>query len=139
MACTPNLHIYPPPRLPPLPPAATSYLNRTEATNVEKVITRFLQCGVNPSQIGVITPYEGQRAHIMSVLLRQGVLRQDLYKVRLRWGGFGGGQGGGTDGALLGTGDPAQWLAAAGCGHPVGACSTAMCWCVTVYAGDRGV
>lgn len=33
------------------------------------------------SQIGVITPYEGQRAHVVSVLMRQGTLRQDLYKV----------------------------------------------------------
>ncbi|GAX77331.1 hypothetical protein CEUSTIGMA_g4777.t1 [Chlamydomonas eustigma] len=60
--------------------SATSFLNRTEATNVEKIITRFLQCGLTPSQIGVITPYEGQRAHVVSVLLRQGTLRQDLYK-----------------------------------------------------------
>ena len=57
---------------------------------MEKVLTRFLQCGVNPSQIGVITPYEGQRAHIVSVLLRQGMLRQDLYKV---WGGTSGSWG----------------------------------------------
>lgn len=35
---------------------------------------------MKPSQIGVITPYEGQRAHVVSVLLRQGSLRQDLYK-----------------------------------------------------------
>ena len=65
----------------PLSPAATSFLNRTEATNVEKLVTRFLQCGVTPAQIGVVTPYEGQRAHVVSVLLRQGTLRQDLYKV----------------------------------------------------------
>lgn len=58
----------------------TSYLNRTEATNVEKALTRFLQCGINPSQLGVITPYEGQRAHVVNVLLRNGPLRQDLYK-----------------------------------------------------------
>ncbi len=73
-------NLRPPAPLPPL--AATSFLNRTEATNVEKIITRFLQCGVTPSQIGVVTPYEGQRAHVVSVLIRQGTLRQDLYKVR---------------------------------------------------------
>jgi regulator of nonsense transcripts 1 len=28
----------------------------------------------------VITPYEGQRAHITNTLLRQGPLRQDLYR-----------------------------------------------------------
>ncbi len=59
--------------------AGTSFLNRTEASNVEKIVTRFLQNGVNPGQIGVITPYEGQRAHVISVMARQGTLRQDLY------------------------------------------------------------
>lgn len=59
--------------------SGTSFLNRTEASNVEKVVTRLLQNGVSPSQIGIITPYEGQRAHIVSVMTRQGALRQDLY------------------------------------------------------------
>jgi regulator of nonsense transcripts 1 len=60
--------------------AGTSYLNRTEAANVEKLLTRFLQAGVLPAQLGVITPYEGQRANIVATLLRHGPLRQDLYK-----------------------------------------------------------
>lgn len=38
--------------------AGTSFLNRTEAANVEKLVTRLLQNGLQPSQIGVITPYE---------------------------------------------------------------------------------
>jgi hypothetical protein len=38
------------------------------------------QCGVNPSQLGVITPYEGQRAHVTATLVRQGPLRQELYR-----------------------------------------------------------
>ena len=33
--------------------SGTSYLNRTEATAVEKCVTRFLQKGVTPEQIGV--------------------------------------------------------------------------------------
>lgn len=33
--------------------SGTSYLNRTEATAVEKCVTRFLQKGVTPDQIGV--------------------------------------------------------------------------------------
>lgn len=45
--------------------SGTSYLNRTEAANVEKMTTRFLRCGVKPEQIGVITPYEGQRAYLV--------------------------------------------------------------------------
>lgn len=66
----------------PCPPvhAGTSFLNRTEATNVEKIVTRFLQNGVNPAQIGVITPYEGQRAHVLSVMSRSGTMRADLYR-----------------------------------------------------------
>lgn len=47
--------------------SGTSYLNRTEAANVEKIATRFLRCGVKPDQIGIITPYEGQRAYLVSV------------------------------------------------------------------------
>lgn len=45
--------------------SGTSYLNRTEASTVEKFVTRFLRCGLKPDQIGVITPYEGQRAYIV--------------------------------------------------------------------------
>lgn len=59
--------------------SGTSYLNRTEASNVEKVVTRFLKCGVTPDQIGVITPYEGQRAYIVSYIQRNGALRKQLY------------------------------------------------------------
>ncbi|CAL9164433.1 regulator of nonsense transcripts 1 homolog isoform X1 [Musa acuminata AAA Group] len=60
--------------------SGTSYLNRTEAANVEKIVTTFLRSGVIPSQIGVITPYEGQRAYIVSYMSRNGALRQQLYK-----------------------------------------------------------
>ncbi|KAJ7517717.1 hypothetical protein O6H91_21G037200 [Diphasiastrum complanatum] len=60
--------------------SGTSYLNRTEAANVEKIVSTFLKSGVNPVQIGVITPYEGQRAYIVSHMARNGALRQQLYK-----------------------------------------------------------
>ncbi|OIT06211.1 PREDICTED: regulator of nonsense transcripts 1 homolog [Nicotiana attenuata] len=60
--------------------SGTSYLNRTEAANVEKIVTTFLKSGVVPSQIGVITPYEGQRAYIVNYMARNGSLRQQLYK-----------------------------------------------------------
>ncbi|GBG63841.1 hypothetical protein CBR_g39626 [Chara braunii] len=60
--------------------SGTSYLNRTEAANVEKIVTTFLRSGVNPNQIGVITPYEGQRAYIVNHMARNGSLRQQLYK-----------------------------------------------------------
>ncbi|GLJ46454.1 hypothetical protein SUGI_0979100 [Cryptomeria japonica] len=60
--------------------SGTSYLNRTESANVEKIVTTFLRSGVIPGQIGVITPYEGQRAYIVNHMARHGALRQQLYK-----------------------------------------------------------
>lgn len=60
--------------------SGTSYLNRAEAGHVEKIVTTFLRSGVNPSQIGVITPYEGQRAYCVNYMARNGSLRQQLYK-----------------------------------------------------------
>ncbi|XP_071706261.1 regulator of nonsense transcripts 1 homolog isoform X2 [Rutidosis leptorrhynchoides] len=60
--------------------SGTSYLNRTEAANVEKIVTTFLRSGVVPGRIGVITPYEGQRAYIVNYMSRNGALRQQLYK-----------------------------------------------------------
>lgn len=39
--------------------SGTSYLNRAEAVNVEKLVTRLLQAGFRPDQLGIITPYEG--------------------------------------------------------------------------------
>lgn len=59
--------------------SGTSYLNRAEAANVEKVVTHFLKAGISPAQLGVITPYEGQRAFLSAYMLRQGLLRQELY------------------------------------------------------------
>ena len=60
--------------------SGTSYLNRNEATICEKIVTHFLKSGVNPDQIGVITPYEGQRAYIVNYMQRNGSLRTQLYK-----------------------------------------------------------
>ena len=39
-------------------------------------MTHFLKGGVMPDQIGVITPYEGQRAHVVTTMQRVGTLRQ---------------------------------------------------------------
>lgn len=44
--------------------SGTSYVNRQEAATVEKIVTRFLSFGLKPEQLGVITPYEGQRAQV---------------------------------------------------------------------------
>ena len=59
--------------------SGTSYLNRGEASMCEKIVTQFLRGGVNPKQIGVITPYEGQRSYITTYMARHGSLRQSLY------------------------------------------------------------
>lgn len=60
--------------------SGTSYLNRTEASNVEKIVTRFFKAGVKPESIGVITPYEGQRSYIVSTMQQQGSFKKDNYK-----------------------------------------------------------
>jgi regulator of nonsense transcripts 1 len=60
--------------------SGTSYLNRSEASAVERVVTHFLKAGVTPGQIGVVTPYEGQRAYLVLHMQRSGPLRAQLYK-----------------------------------------------------------
>ncbi len=60
--------------------SGTSYLNRAEVHACEKIVTAFLKSGANPQQIGVITPYEGQRAYIVSYMRRNGSLASDLYE-----------------------------------------------------------
>ena len=54
---------------------------RTEAANVEKIATRFLRSNVKPEQIGIITPYEGQRAYIVQYMQYSGSLNKKLYQV----------------------------------------------------------
>lgn len=44
--------------------SGTSFLNRVEAMNVEKIVTKLFRDGVTSDQIGIITPYEGQRTYI---------------------------------------------------------------------------
>ena len=46
---------------------------------MEKIVTHFMRTGVKPEQIGIITPYEGQRAHVLSVMQRSGSLASSLY------------------------------------------------------------
>lgn len=46
---------------------------------MEKIVTHFMRTGVRPEQIGIITPYEGQRAHVLSVMQRSGALASTLY------------------------------------------------------------
>eukprot|EP01130_Rhizamoeba_saxonica_P017060 TRINITY_DN8101_c0_g1_i1.p1 TRINITY_DN8101_c0_g1~~TRINITY_DN8101_c0_g1_i1.p1 ORF type:complete len:1019 (-),score=224.94 TRINITY_DN8101_c0_g1_i1:160-3216(-) len=60
--------------------SGTSYLNRAEADTCEQIVTAFLKSGINPPQIGVITPYEGQRSYIVNWMRRAGSLRSELYE-----------------------------------------------------------
>ncbi|KAI9372596.1 P-loop containing nucleoside triphosphate hydrolase protein [Aspergillus egyptiacus] len=60
--------------------SGTSYLNRTEAANVEKIVTRFFKAGVHPKDIGIITPYEGQRSYIVSSMQATGTFKKEHYK-----------------------------------------------------------
>lgn len=60
--------------------SGTSYLNRTEAANIEKLVTYLLKAGLRASQIGVITPYEGQRAYISALFQRQTMMSAPAYQ-----------------------------------------------------------
>jgi regulator of nonsense transcripts 1 len=59
--------------------SGTSYLNRNEAMTCEKMVTRFLKNGVSPSSIGIITPYEGQRAFLINYMQMNGALPKEKY------------------------------------------------------------
>jgi superfamily I DNA and/or RNA helicase len=54
--------------------------DRTEAANVEKIVTKFFRGGVMPNQIGVVTPYEGQRSYIVNYMQFNGSLKKEMYK-----------------------------------------------------------
>ena len=60
--------------------SGTSYLNRTEASYVEKIVTHLLKMGVNSSQIGVITPYDGQKKYVAEQMRRAGPLAASVYE-----------------------------------------------------------
>ncbi|XP_064237678.1 regulator of nonsense transcripts 1 isoform X2 [Aotus nancymaae] len=77
--------------------SGTSYLNRTEAANVEKITTKLLKAGAKPDQIGIITPYEGQRSYLVQYMQFSGSLHTKLYQVRRRGHIQSPGPCGGTD------------------------------------------
>ena len=60
--------------------SGTSFLNRTEAASVEKIVTKFLKAGIKPDQVGVVTPYEGQRSFLVQYMAFQGSLHAKMYQ-----------------------------------------------------------
>ena len=50
--------------------------------NVEKIeyLFRLFRSGMRPEQIGIITPYEGQRSYIVNYMHTQGILNKSLYE-----------------------------------------------------------
>ena len=56
-------------------------MNRTEAANVEKITTKFIKAGVSPDNIGIITPYEGQRAYLVQYMQYQGQLHTKVSRL----------------------------------------------------------
>lgn len=59
--------------------SGTSYLNRVEAMNIEKIVTKLIKDGISPSSIGIITPYEGQRNYILQYLQLNSTYGKDVY------------------------------------------------------------
>ncbi|EFA84419.1 helicase [Heterostelium album PN500] len=60
--------------------SGTSFINRMEASTTEKIVTKLLELGTKPHQIGIITPYEGQRSFLVNNMQKTGKLSIELYR-----------------------------------------------------------
>ncbi|EJW04529.1 hypothetical protein EDEG_01257 [Edhazardia aedis USNM 41457] len=58
--------------------SGTSYLNQTEALVTEEIIKSLVKSGISEKQIGVITPYEGQRVFILNRLTKTSLKLENL-------------------------------------------------------------
>lgn len=57
-----------------------SFVNDTEVAAVDRFVTAICQAGVSPSNVGVITPYSGQRSSLLNYFSNTGTMRPDVYK-----------------------------------------------------------
>lgn len=57
-----------------------SYLNREEAKTVEIIVTSLLRANIKSIDIGIITPYQGQKTYIASYLHHKGSLGYKKYE-----------------------------------------------------------
>ncbi|CAH7675341.1 AAA domain-domain-containing protein [Phakopsora pachyrhizi] len=62
--------------------SGASFLNQTKASNFEKIVTRFFKAGVLPSQIGIVTPYRGQRSYVVNFMQASGIASVDAFQGR---------------------------------------------------------
>uniref|UniRef100_A0AC35U0H2 Helicase ATP-binding domain-containing protein n=1 Tax=Rhabditophanes sp. KR3021 TaxID=114890 RepID=A0AC35U0H2_9BILA len=58
----------------------TSYINRTEAINVEIMASTLINAGILPNQIGIITPYAGQSIYLARQMSSSGSLNSKVYE-----------------------------------------------------------
>jgi regulator of nonsense transcripts 1 len=62
----------------------TSFINQEEAVLTERVVSELMRGGVSPSDIAIITPYEGQRVFISELFQFKGsISREDLSEVEI--------------------------------------------------------
>ena len=64
-------------------PGSTSLFQKILKITLDKCLFsfyRFIKAGVNPEQIGIITPYEGQRSYLVQYMQYQGQLHTKLYQ-----------------------------------------------------------
>ncbi|EAY17561.1 regulator of nonsense transcripts 1, putative [Trichomonas vaginalis G3] len=60
--------------------SGTSYINAFEATIVSQIVTQLCKAGVDPQQIGIISPYSGQKFYLQNFLASMATLPSSFYQ-----------------------------------------------------------